>query len=123
MKTITQQINTDECIRIGLKTYLLSEIVMLEASVNYTYFYLNDGTRLVYAKTIKSFELLCLKHSFLRVHRSYIINATYLSTYSRENNYVEMCNNLKATISRRCKNRLEYYLFIKRSKHPNLRRA
>lgn len=122
MRTVTQQISTEECIRIGLKTYLVSEIVMLEASINYTYIYLNDGTRLVYAKTIKSFELLCFKYGFLRVHRSYIINGAYLSSYSRENNYVEMRNNLKATISRRCKRRLEYFLFIKRSSLKNIRR-
>lgn len=122
MRTITQQISAEECIRIGLKTYLVSEIVMLEASVNYTYIYLNDGTRLVYAKTIKSFELLCFKYGFLRVHRSYIINATYLSSYSKENNYVELGSNLKATISRRCKGRLEYFLFIKKSTFKNMYR-
>jgi DNA-binding LytR/AlgR family response regulator len=114
MRTVAEQIN-EECIRIGLKTYLISEIVMLEASINYTFFHLSDGKKLMYAKTIKSFELLCLNHDFLRVHRSYIINADYLSKYSREDSYVEMRNNVKVSISRRCKSHLEYFLFKRRS--------
>ncbi len=110
----------DNNIRIGSECYPISDIVMLEAYINYTLFYLKDGKQLLYARTIKTFEAQFVNHGFLRVHRSYIINSAYLAGYSRHKNYLLMKNNLRVSISRRRKEFLNYYLFIKKSSFPHI---
>ncbi len=55
------------------------EIISLEASGNYTLFNMIDGARLIYSKTLKSFELeLGGDFRFVRVSRSVIVNKKYV---------------------------------------------
>lgn len=110
----------DNCIQLGLHTYPIAEIVMLEASANYTFLHLRSGQKLIFAKTIKSFESLCHEFEFLRIHRSFIINSTHLKGYYPEDNYVTLQNNLKATISRRRKVSLDYFLFLQKKRFQHI---
>lgn len=119
MKTHKNKTQSND-IRIGAEIYPISDIVMLEASINYTFFYLNNGKKIMYAKTIKSFEEQFISHGFLRVHRAYIINSAYMERYSRHKNYILMQNNLRASISRRRKEFLDYYLFDQKSSFPHI---
>lgn len=119
MKTIKHK-NLSDDIRIGNEIYPIADIVMLEASINYTFFHLNNGKKIMYAKTIKSFEEQFINHGFLRVHRAFIINSAYMERYSRHKNYVLMQNNLRVSISRRRKEFLDYYLFVQKSSFPHI---
>ncbi|MEA5401471.1 LytTR family DNA-binding domain-containing protein [Arcicella sp. DC2W] len=104
-----QKASEREIVNVGVDKIEVSEIVMLQATINYTIIYLNNGKQYLSAKTIKSYEDLCEKDSFLRIHRSYIINTEYLTDYSFVNSYVVLSNTIKASISRRCKNQFRMY--------------
>ena len=104
-----------EIVNVGVDKIEVSDIVMLQATINYTIIYMNNGKQYLSAKTIKSYETLCKKESFLRIHRSYIINSEYLTDYSFVNSYVILSNTMKASISRRCKSQFKMY-YVQRKK-------
>ena len=88
------------------KTIDLSEIIMLQADVNYTIFFLKNGKQFLSARSIKLFELMLEGHGFIRTHRAYLINRKHLLKYNDTNDSVFLSNNLIALISRRRKGNL-----------------
>ena len=54
------------------------EILFLRADNNTTDFHMNDGSVINSFKTLKTYESI-LPNTFLRVHKSYIINSKYVS--------------------------------------------
>nr|WP_262897541.1 LytTR family DNA-binding domain-containing protein [Mariniflexile gromovii] len=56
----------------------VDEILYLKADNNTTDFYMSDGTKISAYKTLKVFEDL-LPKTFLRIHKSYIINRNCIS--------------------------------------------
>ena len=90
------------------KKILLTEIIMLEANANYTYFHLLNGEKIVISRTMKLFDNLLKDYSFTRVHRSFIINESHLKSYDAEKECVLLSNDLSAMISRRKKRILKY---------------
>ena len=81
----------------------LTEIIMLEAVANYTYFHLLNGKKVVISRTMKLFDNLLKDHQFTRIHRSFIINESHLKSYDADKECMMLSNDLKATISRRKK--------------------
>ena len=68
------------------KTHLvkLSNIVYLESAGEYVRLHLADGTKLVTLFRLKNMESTLQSSSqFMRVHRSYIINLTHISGYTK----------------------------------------
>lgn len=60
----------------------VNDIVALEAEGSYTNLYLSDKNKLVISKKIKYFEQILENHkTFFRVHRSHIINTSYILQY------------------------------------------
>ncbi len=55
-----------------------NEILFLKADNNTTDFHMKDGSVICAYKTLKTFENL-LPSKFLRIHKSYIINSSYVS--------------------------------------------
>lgn len=55
-----------------------NEILFLKADNNTTDFYMTDGSTISAFKTLKTYENL-LPNSFLRIHKSYVINSNYVS--------------------------------------------
>ncbi len=41
----------------------------------------------------------CLKHTFLRIHKSYIVNTIYVASVDKTNHTVKLCDNTELTIS------------------------
>ena|SRR2546423_2427208 len=66
----------------GLQFIKVSEIVYLEAHINYTHIFLPNH-KYVVSRTIKDFEELLPSGTFIRIHNSYIINKDYLEKYIR----------------------------------------
>ncbi|WP_026993852.1 LytR/AlgR family response regulator transcription factor [Flectobacillus major] len=102
-------------IRVNHRWLPITEIVMLQAWKNYTYMYFNNGQKVLFSKTIKTFDALCTEYGFLRCHRAFIINGNYFLSYSPTNNYVELSYNLKANISRRRKSEVHYFLLLRQN--------
>ncbi|MES2519457.1 MAG: LytTR family DNA-binding domain-containing protein [Bacteroidota bacterium] len=76
-------------------------IIMLEGHNNYTLFYLQNGKKKMYARTIGHFEELLENEHFIRVHRGFLVNSSCIISYNKEDNKLYLQNNLEASISRR----------------------
>ncbi|MFM7724220.1 MAG: LytR/AlgR family response regulator transcription factor [Bacteroidota bacterium] len=61
----------------------LSEIIRCEADKNYTFFYLNNGKKILVSRTLKDFELLLANHGFFRAQQSHLINLEYIERYDK----------------------------------------
>lgn len=59
-----------------------TQLVRLQSDRNYTLIFLADGRQLLSSKTLGSFEKR-LPNSFLRVHRSHIVNVDAISHLDR----------------------------------------
>ncbi|SDE23331.1 LytR/AlgR family response regulator transcription factor [Niabella drilacis] len=94
----------------GVKVIEIPDIIYCEASSNYTNFYLANGSTLCASKPIFEYEMLLEDSSFVRVHKSFLVNLEHIKEYIRgEGGSVIMTNNHEVEISRRKKE-----LFIKR---------
>ena len=67
----------------GLQFIKLKEIIYMEATGNYTFFYLKDKQKIIVCRTLKDFEEMLPGDTFLRIHHSYIINKEYVEKYIR----------------------------------------
>lgn len=58
------------------------DIVWLEASDNYTNLFLNGQKKIIASKTLKEFETILPSTDFFRIHRSALINISFVKEYS-----------------------------------------
>jgi two-component system, LytTR family, response regulator len=86
-----------------------NSIIMLEGYVNYTLIHLQNGTKKLYARTLRHFEGLLSDEHFIRVHRGFLINSSFIINYNKEENILHLENNLEVSISRRKRGCLEGY--------------
>jgi two-component system, LytTR family, response regulator len=86
-----------------------NSIIMLEGYVNYTLIHLQNGTKKLYARTLRHFEALLSDEHFIRVHRGFLINSSFIINYNKEENILHLENNLEVSISRRKRGCLEGY--------------
>ncbi|MEZ4852446.1 MAG: LytTR family DNA-binding domain-containing protein [Bacteroidia bacterium] len=79
------------------------DIIYLEACGSYTHVYLKRcGEKVVVSKPLREFVRVLSSDFFEKIHRSYIINLSYLKTYSRlQGGSVTMENGAGLLISRR----------------------
>ncbi|HAW18915.1 MAG TPA: DNA-binding response regulator [Flavobacteriales bacterium] len=88
----------------GLQFVDLSEIVYCESQDNYTQFFLVDGSKIMVSKTIKYYEEVLDSSKFFRVHRSNIINLSFIDKYVKgEGGYVVLKQGARIPVSRRRK--------------------
>ncbi len=92
-------------IHIGGRQHVCpDEIMLLEASANYTLLYLQNGKKLIVATTLKQLEkrfVVC--QNFVRPHKSHMVNLDYLFDYNENSNKIIMQNDKVILISRRRK--------------------
>jgi two-component system, LytTR family, response regulator len=92
------------------KTHIpTNSIIMLEGYANYTLIHLQNGTQKLYARTLRHFENLLYGEHFIRVHRGFLINSSFIINYNKEENILHLENNLEVSISRRKRGCLEGY--------------
>lgn len=65
----------------GTYFYNKSEIIRAEADSNYTELHLVNGKKIVSSKTLKEIEISLSKSSFIRVHKSHLINISFIKKY------------------------------------------
>ena len=78
-------------------------VVLLIGQINYTTFIMTDGSQQVVAYTLKYFEPFLETHGFQRIHRSSMINPTFIKEYCQEASLVTMKNGMSMKVSRRRK--------------------
>ena len=82
-----------------------TEIVYIEAYESYSWIYLMGGCRMLSSKTIGYHQKSFTEDNFTRIHRSYLINLTYLKLYEPRYRLVHLKGEIVLPVSHR-KNRL-----------------
>jgi len=81
----------------GFEVVKMEEIVRLRGNGNFTDIYLSNGTKKMVCRFLKHFSEI-LPHPFIRVHKSHIINATYVRSYNK-GGYVTLFDNAEIEVS------------------------
>ena len=88
----------------GFKVVNLDQILYLKGEVNYTRFFLEDGTVILTSRTLKEYGMSLLDFGFFRIHQSYLVNLSKVIEYIKgEGGMVVMKNGDQLTLSRRRK--------------------
>jgi len=79
----------------------ISEISYLEADRNYTLVYLIDGKKILVNMVLKSVEELLPVKLFFRVHKSFVVNISYIArfTIKKEGGYINLKNGAEVPVS------------------------
>jgi two-component system, LytTR family, response regulator len=83
-----------------LVTIPIDKIVRLEGDCNYTVVY-TQNKKYVSARTLKRFEEVLDKNLFVRVHKSHIINMSYMNNVKLNNGEIRFNEGKSIEISRR----------------------
>ena len=101
-----RQLNTSQ--RLVLKTSSqmhvvnIEDIIRLEASNNYSTFFLDGGREIVVSKPIKEFEEQLLEHGFHRIHKSHIFNINKISHLDKaDGGFVVMIDGARVPVASR----------------------
>ena len=78
-----------------------NEVIMLRGELNYTIFCMKNGSTIMISHTLKYFEDRLSEFGFLRVHRAFLVNPTYIKNYDAVGHTIEMDGNFIAQVSRR----------------------
>jgi len=90
----------------------VDDIIRCESDNYYTYFYFVDGRKLLVSKTLKENEELLSQHSFIRPHKSHLINIKYIKSYIRQDGgYILMTDGTRVPVSRRKKDKIMEIIF------------
>lgn len=91
-------------VREGFLFVDVARIVRCEGDGNYTNVYLDTNEKYLASKTLKDFEAALPATSFIRIHKSHLINSNYIKKYVKtEGGIVVMSDDTELEISRRNK--------------------
>ncbi len=85
--------------RIALPTQDSIELVNINAILycksanNYTWFNLQNGTKILVSKTLKEYERLFPDHQFIRIHQSYLVNIKHIQSISKKDGFSVIISN------------------------------
>lgn len=68
----------------GALFFLPADIIRLEGEGNYTRFYLTGNRKYLSAKTMKEYQEVLIQHNFLRIHKSHLVNKSFVEHYLNE---------------------------------------
>lgn len=94
----------------SIRIFGLDELSYFKSESNYTHVHLTSGENLLTCITLKRFENKIDENQFLRVHNSYIINGSYISSYDSSSNTLFMRDGREIPVSRSRKQVLLQYL-------------
>ena len=85
----------------GLKIVEEKNVIYFEAQGNCTMLYFNDGSRYLDTRTLKTYESIVDENSFFRIHKSFLVNLSYLVEYLHsEGHYVVLNNKVELPVAR-----------------------
>lgn len=88
----------------GFLVLKLEEIIYCEAERSYTIFHLDSGKTVMVSKPLLDYDYLLKDTTFLRVHKSFLVNLLHVREYQRgEGGFVIMSNKAEIEVSRRKK--------------------
>lgn len=88
----------------GFRVISVADILYCEAESCYTIFHLTDKGTIVSSRTLAEYDGLLDPEQFIRIHRSYIVNARHIREYLKgDGGFVVMANQKTLEVSRRKK--------------------
>ena len=85
----------------GLQLIPIDSIISCESDDNYTVLLLKNKRKIVVSSTLKEIEEILEDHSFIRVHRSYLVNLNEIEKYLKgEGGYLVMSDGSTVDVSR-----------------------
>lgn len=85
----------------GLQMIPIETIVSCESDDNYTDIKLKTGKKLLVTRSLKEIEEILEQHSFIRVHRSYLVNLNEIEKYIKgEGGYLVMSDGTSIDVAR-----------------------
>jgi two-component system, LytTR family, response regulator len=81
----------------------VNHVVRIAASSSYSKLFFFDGKTLVVPKVLKWFEQHLTGGSFLRIHRTHLINKQFISNYCAQSGKLVLTNSEWLAVSRRRK--------------------
>ena len=95
----------------GVHIIQINNIIRCEADDYYTRIYLNDKRMIMISKTLKNTEELLSGKSFIRSHKSHLVNLQYVKKYVKsDGGYLELSDGSKIPVSRRKKELILNYI-------------
>lgn len=120
MKQLVYNLSQPGNPRIGLPTgdriefVEVNKIIRCQGEGNYTHFYFNENKHLLVAKTLVEFEDLLQEHSFIRVHKTHLVNLKHVVAYVKtDGGMLQLSNGDKVAVSRRRKEMVQKMLKVK----------
>lgn len=94
-------------LRTSEKIFLVevSDIIRCEADGHYTFFHTISGKKYIVSNPIKDYEDILEELGFLRIHKSHIVNLSFIDSFDKEG-YVLLKDNTSLPVARRKKNDL-----------------
>jgi two-component system LytT family response regulator len=88
----------------GLEFIVISNILHIESSSNYSKIYLQNGKSILVTKLLKDFEDMLQPYRFYRIHNSHLINLKYIEKYIKgDGGQVRLTNGKVIDVARRKK--------------------
>lgn len=87
----------------GVYFFMIDEILRLEADRSYTHIHLTNKKPFIASKTLKHFEEMLDEFSFIRTHKSHLVNPKHITRISNDNEFVLLTDGTKVEVSRRKK--------------------
>jgi len=85
----------------GLQMIPIETIISCESDDNYTNIKLKNGKKLLVTRSLKEIEESLEQHSFIRVHRSYLVNLNEIEKYIKgEGGYLVMSDGASIDVAR-----------------------
>ena len=102
------------CIKTGKSHEILNidKIVRCEASNNYTYIFLADGSNRFISKSLKAIEGELPANIFIRCHQSHLVNIKYIQKVHLDDSLLTLSDNTNVSVSRSRKEALRNVLNI-----------
>ena len=84
----------------GFEVLQMKDIIYCKADDNYTELYLNNNKIKLVSKTLKYFEDALKENGFARIHKSYLVNVAYITSYKKgKGGTVSLSNGKELSVS------------------------
>jgi len=79
----------------------IRDILYIEANENYSWLHLKQGNKLLSYKSIKHYEDTLELEGFTRIHRSHLVNISYVKAYEKKYRLLYLKGNIQLSVSYR----------------------
>lgn len=87
----------------GVQYIFIEDILRCEADSNYTTFYLKEDRKIVVSRSLKEYEEMLSGISFLRVHKSHLVNMDFVKKYDARTGILVLEDGYEIEVARRRK--------------------